>query len=93
MNQEQLVPIVEGLSDLGGWGAFAVSSLFIARWMISRMDLMIESMTQAVNAFERFQREYQASHADLARTQAAILHSLERLENRAGLIPFPIAQA
>ena len=72
MSYEDLAPI---LKDFGGWAAV----LLIVRWMMSRMDRLIDSMQVSISTFQKFQENEEKTHADLIETQREILEQVKEL--------------
>ncbi len=64
------------LQDATGWAAV----LFIVRWMMSRMDRLIDNNEKSISAFQRFQEQEERTHQALVETQERILSKLEDIK-------------
>lgn len=64
------------LQDATGWAAV----LFIVRWMMSRMDRLIDNNEKSISAFQRFQEQEERTHQALVDTQERILSELKDIK-------------
>ena len=74
---------LEWVERLGGWAAVLV----VVRWMMSRIDRMIdnqdrsvEGLKSAIDSFQRFQSVEEETHARLIETQREILDQIKDLK-------------
>lgn len=74
---------LEWIERLGGWAAVLV----VVRWMMSRIDRMIDNqdrsvaaMKAAIDAFQGFQSSEEETHARLIETQREILEQIRDLK-------------
>jgi hypothetical protein len=65
------------LQDATGWAAV----LFIVRWMMSRMDRLIDNNDKSITAFQKFQEQEERTHQALVDTQERILSELKDLKS------------
>lgn len=64
------------LQDATGWAAV----LFIVRWMMSRMDRLIDNNEKSISAFQRFQETEERTHQALVETQQRILDEIKDIK-------------
>lgn len=64
------------LQDATGWAAV----LFIVRWMMSRMDRLIDNNEKSISAFQRFQEQEEHTHQALVETQERILDEIKDIK-------------
>ncbi len=64
------------LQDATGWAAV----LFIVRWMMSRMDRLIDNNEKSVSAFQRYQEQEERTHQALVETQERIRDEIKDIK-------------
>jgi len=77
--QDSLVPLFGVIEKAGGWTMFAVSAVVVGRWMVSRMDRMIDTMVDAVATFQKVQIQDEIAHSELLVMQRQTITNLESL--------------
>lgn len=75
MTDTNAVSVLEWVERLGGWGVV----LLIVRWMMTRIDKMIEGWSAALEQFARFEKSEEELHQRIVSTQYEILKSIEQL--------------
>ena len=66
---------LQWVERLGGWGAI----LLIVRWMMARLDKMIDSFQSAVVTFGDYEAEGRAAHNVIIEQQKRILDSIKEI--------------
>jgi hypothetical protein len=79
---------VSDINDMGAWierlGGWAVV-LIIVRWMMSRIDRLLEGFLKALDQFQIFENEERRTHRAIVETQERILAELQRLRLENGV--------
>lgn len=68
--------VLDWVERLGGWAVV----LIIVRWMMSRIDTMIEGWQRALDQFARFEEHEESVHKEIVQTQRDILTELRTLK-------------
>jgi hypothetical protein len=63
---------------LGGWAVV----LIIVRWFMMRLDIMIQQLTTAVSAFQRFESEEVVTHRAILNGLGNIRDSVNQLSGK-----------
>ncbi len=69
----------EWVERLGGWACV----LIIVKWMMSRMDKLIDNLTKTAGAFSDFHKEFHTYKRDDSRVHEQIVAELQNLRNDA----------
>lgn len=73
----ELIDPASFLQDATGWAAV----LFVVRWMMTRMDRLIDGMQISIDAFQKFQGSSEHAHRELLETQKAILEQIQEIRS------------
>lgn len=66
---------MDWIERLGGWGVV----LLVVRWMMSRMDRMIDNLQSTASAFVEFRQEFHQYRQDDERVHGQIVQELQGL--------------
>jgi len=69
------VNALQWVERLGGWAVV----LIIVRWMMTRIDSLINGFTSALESFRTFETEERQMHSKILETQDTIIQVQERI--------------
>jgi hypothetical protein len=69
--------LMQWVERLGGWAVV----LLVVRWMMMRMDRMIDGWETVVTGFNAFQSTERDHHSEMLRTQRDILAAIRELKS------------